>query len=60
MYPQAETAQGRRDSLDPDTFKYTITTREINFLRRPIEAGAGAAAGHASRHPPDVSFSCAA
>ncbi len=29
MYPQAETAQGRRDSLDPDTFKYTITTREI-------------------------------
>jgi len=29
MYPQAETAQGRRDSLDPDTFKYTITAREI-------------------------------
>jgi transglutaminase-like putative cysteine protease len=29
MYPQAETAQGRRDSLDPDTFKYTITTREL-------------------------------
>ena len=29
MYPQAETAQGRRDSLDPDTFTYTITTREI-------------------------------
>ncbi len=29
MYPQSETAQGRRDSLDPDTFKYTITTREI-------------------------------
>jgi transglutaminase-like putative cysteine protease len=29
MYPQAETAEGRRDSLDPDTFKYTITTREI-------------------------------
>ena len=29
MYPQAETAQGRRDSLDPDNFKYTITTREI-------------------------------
>ncbi len=29
MYPHAETAQGRRDSLDPDTFKYTITTREI-------------------------------
>jgi transglutaminase-like putative cysteine protease len=29
MYPQAETAEGRRDSLDPDTFKYTITTRAI-------------------------------
>ena len=29
MYPQAETAQGRRDSLDPDSVKYTITAREI-------------------------------
>ena len=29
MYPQSETAQGRRDSLDPDNFKYTITAREI-------------------------------
>ena len=29
MYPQAETAEGRRDSLDPDSFKYTITTRAI-------------------------------
>jgi transglutaminase-like putative cysteine protease len=29
MYPQAETAEGRRDSLDPDTFKYTITTRAL-------------------------------
>ena len=29
MYPQSETSQGRRDSLDPDTFKYTITSREI-------------------------------
>jgi transglutaminase-like putative cysteine protease len=27
MYPQAETAEGRRDSLDPDTVRYTITTR---------------------------------
>jgi transglutaminase-like putative cysteine protease len=27
MYPQAETAEGRRDSLDPDSFKYTITAR---------------------------------
>jgi transglutaminase-like putative cysteine protease len=29
MYPQAETAGERRDSLDPDGFKYTITAREI-------------------------------
>jgi transglutaminase-like putative cysteine protease len=29
MYPQAETADGRRDCLDPDTFKYTITSREV-------------------------------
>jgi transglutaminase-like putative cysteine protease len=30
MYPQAETAGGRLDSLDPDTFKYTITAREVS------------------------------
>jgi transglutaminase-like putative cysteine protease len=29
MYPQAETAEGRLDSLDPDSFKYEITAREI-------------------------------
>jgi transglutaminase-like putative cysteine protease len=29
MYPQAETRGERVDSLDPDTFKYKITTREI-------------------------------
>ena len=29
MYPQAETPEGRRDSLDPDSFKYTITSRAI-------------------------------
>ncbi|MGH8733548.1 MAG: transglutaminase-like domain-containing protein, partial [Burkholderiales bacterium] len=29
MYPQAETAKGRFDELDPDNFKYTITAREI-------------------------------
>jgi transglutaminase-like putative cysteine protease len=29
MYPQAETAEGRLDSLDPDTFKYAITSREL-------------------------------
>lgn len=28
MYPQAETADGRLDSLDPDGFKYEITSRE--------------------------------
>jgi transglutaminase-like putative cysteine protease len=29
MYPQAETIDGRLDCLDPDTFKYEITSREI-------------------------------
>lgn len=29
MYPQAETAEGRLDSLDPDNFRYQITAREI-------------------------------
>ncbi len=29
MYPQAETAGGRLDSLDPDNFKYEITSREV-------------------------------
>lgn len=29
MYPQAETADGRLDSLDPDNFHYVITAREI-------------------------------
>jgi transglutaminase-like putative cysteine protease len=29
MYPQAETSAGRLDSLDPDNFKYEITSREI-------------------------------
>ena len=28
MYPQAETAQGRLDSLDPDHFRYQITSHE--------------------------------
>jgi hypothetical protein len=30
MYPQAETASGRLDCLDPDTFKYSITSKEVN------------------------------
>jgi len=29
MYPQAETAEGRLESLDPDNFKYEITSRQI-------------------------------
>jgi len=30
MYPQAETAEGRKDSLDPASFKYQITSREVS------------------------------
>jgi len=30
MYPQAETRGERIDSLDPDTFRYRITAREIS------------------------------
>jgi transglutaminase-like putative cysteine protease len=30
MYPQAQTAEGTLDSLDPDNFKYEITTRELS------------------------------
>jgi len=29
MYPQCETAAGRLDSLDPEHFKYQITSREV-------------------------------
>jgi transglutaminase-like putative cysteine protease len=29
MYPQAETAGGKRDSLDPEAFRYTMTAREL-------------------------------
>ncbi len=29
MYPEAETADGRLDHLDPDSFKYEITSKEI-------------------------------
>lgn len=29
MYPQAENGNGRYDPLDPDRFRYTITSREI-------------------------------
>jgi transglutaminase-like putative cysteine protease len=29
MYPQAETDEGRLDSLNPDTFRYEITARQV-------------------------------
>src|SRR2546426_5081353 len=29
MYPQAESGGERRDSLDPDTFRYRLTSREL-------------------------------
>jgi transglutaminase-like putative cysteine protease len=29
MYPQAETAEGRIDSLDPENFRYRIVSREL-------------------------------
>ena len=29
MYPQAETAEGRKDSLEPTSFKYQIISREV-------------------------------
>jgi len=31
MYPQAETAEGRLDCLDPDNFKYTMSARELSL-----------------------------
>jgi transglutaminase-like putative cysteine protease len=31
MYPQAETGEARKDSLDPDSFKYKITSRELGI-----------------------------
>lgn len=29
MYPQAETANGRADSLDPAAFRYEIAVRDV-------------------------------
>jgi transglutaminase-like putative cysteine protease len=31
MYPNGETVQGRLDQLDPDSFKYTLTARELKI-----------------------------
>jgi hypothetical protein len=33
MYPQAETSDGRLDSLDSDNFKYEMTAREMPSRR---------------------------
>ena len=30
MYPQAETGNGRKDCLDPETFRYKITSRALD------------------------------
>ncbi len=32
MYPQAETAAGRFDSLDPDNFRYQMTAQELGIF----------------------------
>jgi transglutaminase-like putative cysteine protease len=40
MYPQAETAESRLDSLNPDGFRYEITTKEIGTRserQKPVE-----------------------
>ena len=29
MYPNGETAEGRLDQLEPEAFKYTMTSREL-------------------------------
>lgn len=31
MYPQAETGEARKDGMDPDSFKYKITSREVGL-----------------------------
>jgi len=31
MYPNGETLEGRLDQLDPDSFKYTLTARELKI-----------------------------
>jgi transglutaminase-like putative cysteine protease len=38
MYPQAETANGRLDCLDPDGFHYEITSREIAPATRATQS----------------------
>jgi transglutaminase-like putative cysteine protease len=36
MYPQAENANGRYDTLDPDSFRYTITSHESASVQARI------------------------
>ncbi|PYQ02028.1 MAG: transglutaminase [Acidobacteria bacterium] len=40
MYPQAETGAGRKDCLDPETFRYRITSRELELEAKPSSGGA--------------------
>jgi len=37
MYPQAETAEGRRDSLDPESFRYRMSARELAAGARGLD-----------------------
>ena len=39
MYPQAEDGDERKDSLDPTTFRYTITSREAPADSRGYGSG---------------------
>jgi hypothetical protein len=43
MYPQAETADGRLDSLDSSSFQYQITSREQAASRIKRKSGEGKA-----------------
>jgi transglutaminase-like putative cysteine protease len=38
MYPEAESADGRLDCLDPDNFKYEITSKEITPVNGAYES----------------------
>ncbi|MEO8431715.1 MAG: transglutaminase domain-containing protein [Acidobacteriota bacterium] len=42
MYPQAESAAGRLDCLDPENFKYEITAKEIGDVKGRGASAAGA------------------
>jgi len=36
IYPQAETTDGRLDSLDPDSFKYEINSRAVSYTHLDV------------------------